>query len=110
MATAHRAGAAAAMFLAACSSAPPPVPPPPPPPVKVVRAAFRIPVDSEIPPDQVGIAIRRGRAILAATKDSLPDKVGNELRCVSCHLDGGTRPDASPWIGVYSRFPQYRAR
>jgi thiosulfate dehydrogenase len=25
-------------------------------------------------------------------------------------LDGGTRPDASPWIGVYSRFPQYRSR
>jgi thiosulfate dehydrogenase len=58
----------------------------------------------------VGISIRRGRAILAATKESLPDRVGNDLRCVSCHLDGGTRPDASPWIGVYSRFPQYRSR
>jgi thiosulfate dehydrogenase len=72
--------------------------------------AFRIPPDSEIPTDQVGASIRRGRAILAATKDSLPRHVGNDLRCTSCHLDFGTRADASPWIGVYSRFPQYRSR
>jgi thiosulfate dehydrogenase len=107
---AHWAGAALALLLVACGSAPPPVPPPPPPPVQVARAKFRVPADSEIPRDQVGISIRRGRAILAATRESLPDKVGNDLRCVSCHLDGGTRPDASPWIGVYSRFPQYRSR
>jgi thiosulfate dehydrogenase len=52
----------------------------------------------------------RGRAILLATRDSLPHNVGNNLRCVSCHLDSGTRAYAMPWVGVYSRFPQYRAR
>ena len=36
--------------------------------------------------------------------------VGSVLRCTSCHLDGGTRPNAAPWVGVYSRFPQYRSR
>ena len=72
--------------------------------------SFRVPPDSEIPKDLVGGAIRRGRAILAATRDSLPGHVGNALRCTSCHLRDGTTPDAAPWIGVYSRFPQYRSR
>lgn len=58
----------------------------------------------------MGRSIRRGRAILANTRDSLPAHVGNALRCTSCHLDFGTRPNAAPWVGVYSRFPQYRSR
>ena len=52
----------------------------------------------------------RGRAILLATRDSLPHNVGNSLRCASCHIDGGLRRDAMPWIGSYARFPQYRPR
>src|SRR5689334_3354364 len=51
-----------------------------------------------------------GRAIVDATRDSLPGFVGNKLRCTSCHLDGGLRQDAIPWTGVYTRFPQYRPR
>jgi thiosulfate dehydrogenase len=52
----------------------------------------------------------RGRAILLATRDSLPRNVGNGLRCASCHLDGGLRANAMPWVGSYVRFPQYRPR
>src|ERR1700730_17219900 len=54
-------------------------------------------------------ALRRP-ALLLATRDSLPRNVGNSLRCASCHIDGGLRRDAMPWIGSYARFPQYRAR
>jgi thiosulfate dehydrogenase len=56
-----------------------------------------------------GDAVRRGRALLVATRDSLPAQVGNRLRCTSCHLDAGRRESGS-WIGVYARYPQYRAR
>jgi thiosulfate dehydrogenase len=69
-----------------------------------------VPSDSEIPHDQVGDAIRRGRALLVATRESLPSHVGNALECVSCHPDAGTRANAMPWLGVYARFPQYRSR
>ncbi|HEX5970635.1 MAG TPA: hypothetical protein VFY85_01845, partial [Gemmatimonadaceae bacterium] len=31
-------------------------------------------------------SIRRGHALLIATRDSLPGHVGNNLRCTSCHL------------------------
>lgn len=68
------------------------------------------PHDSLIPEGPLGVSVRRGRAILAATKDSLPDHVGNQLRCVSCHFDNGTRANVMPWMGVYGQFPQYRAR
>jgi thiosulfate dehydrogenase len=73
-------------------------------------AAFHAPADSEIPNDEVGRAIRRGLALMTATRDSLPENVGNRLRCVSCHPDEGRRPNAMPWVGVYGRFPQYRPR
>jgi thiosulfate dehydrogenase len=74
------------------------------------EVVLRIPPDSAIPDGAMGAAIRRGRALLADTKDSLPNHVANDLRCFSCHLKEGTQPGALPLVGVYSRFPQYRAR
>jgi thiosulfate dehydrogenase len=35
---------------------------------------------------------------------------GNELSCNNCHLYAGTKPYASPLIGIIQRFPQYRGR
>lgn len=57
----------------------------------------------------MGAAIRRGRALLAATHDSLPSNVGNRLVCTSCHLDAGRRASGT-WVGVYGRYPQFRSR
>jgi thiosulfate dehydrogenase len=78
--------------------------------LEAADAHFRAPSDSAIPAGVLGASIRRGRALLNATRDSLPSHVGNDLRCTSCHLDDGRRANAIPWIGVYARFPQYRAR
>jgi thiosulfate dehydrogenase len=58
----------------------------------------------------IDASISRGRALLIATRDSLPGHVGNNLRCTSCHLDVGRRPEAFPWLGVTARYPQYRSR
>lgn len=68
------------------------------------------PADSLIPDGPLGVSIRRGRALLAATRDSLPAHVGNKLRCVSCHLENGRRQSGGSWVGVYVRYPQYRSR
>lgn len=83
------------------------------PPVRVLApAGGGLPVlpDSLIPPGVEGASIRRGRALVLHTRDSLPGHVGNRLRCTSCHLDGAVRQDAMPLVGVWARFPQYRAR
>jgi thiosulfate dehydrogenase len=74
------------------------------------RVAFRIPSDLELGDAEYRASALRGRAILTATRDSLPRNVGNALRCASCHLDNGLRPNAMPWVGSYARFPQYRPR
>ena len=74
------------------------------------RAPFRIPPEAELKDSVYRASAFRGRAILLATRDSLPGNVGNSLRCASCHLDGGLRRDAMPWVGSYARFPQFRAR
>ncbi|HEY3935688.1 MAG TPA: c-type cytochrome [Gemmatimonadales bacterium] len=67
--------------------------------------------DGSLPGDDpLGRSIRRGRAIMAATRDSIPAHVGNTLRCFSCHLGVGTESGALPLTGVYARFPQYRSR
>jgi thiosulfate dehydrogenase len=57
-----------------------------------------------------GVEARRGFAILAATRDSMPSYVGNGLRCFSCHLDNGRRANAIPLTGVHARYPSYSAR
>ncbi len=71
---------------------------------------LRIPSDSVIPAGPFGASIRRGRAIFNATRDSLPTHVASNLRCASCHLDGGARADAAPLVGAFVRYPQYRQR
>ena len=68
------------------------------------------PADSLIPSGPLGAAIQRGRALLVATRESLPGHVGNGLRCTSCHLDAGRRQSFGSWVGVYARYPQYRPR
>lgn len=52
----------------------------------------------------------RGLALMNAFRDSLPSHSGNRLRCTSCHLDNGTRPNAMPWLGSAARYPRYRGR
>jgi thiosulfate dehydrogenase len=55
-------------------------------------------------------AIRRGRALIHSTKDSLPGFTGANLNCANCHIADGTQRDAMPLVGSYARFPQYRGR
>jgi thiosulfate dehydrogenase len=68
-----------------------------------------VPPDDAIPHDSLGAAMRRGLALLAHTGDSLPGYVGANLRCLSCHLDGGRRPLFS-LVGAFGRYPRYVER
>ena len=66
--------------------------------------------ESKIPDGPLGVSIRRGLALLEHTPDSLPQYVGGNLRCTSCHLDRGMRPNAAPLTGVHLRFPKFMDR
>jgi thiosulfate dehydrogenase len=72
-------------------------------------AWMRLSVDS-LPNDSLGVSIRRGWAILAATHDSMPEYAPSALKCTSCHLDNARKPGAVPLYGSYGRYPQYLER
>jgi len=95
------AGAGALLLAAAARPDRQPFPAPP---------GYVVPSDSLIPAGPLGDAIRRGRAIMIATRDSLPGHAGNRLDCTNCHRGAGTLLSSGPWIGSYASFPQYNAR
>ena len=51
-----------------------------------------------------------GMRLMTETKTLLPDHVGNEMSCASCHLDGGTVAMGSPFNGVAALFPMNNPR
>ena len=70
-------------------------------------------VDFLQPPTTEQVAY--GRRLVDATADYIgpnTDKpfAGNNLNCSSCHLDGGGKPFAAPFVTVPSQFPQFRSR
>lgn len=68
------------------------------------------PSDDSIPAGPKGAAIRAGKLLLTETHQRLPANVGNGLTCANCHLGAGTVALASPWLGLWGVFPEYRAR
>ena len=102
----------AALAAAACDRAPdaPPAAVAARDSAPAAAPTLAVPHDSTIPEGDLGISIRRGRALLTHTRDSLPRFVGNALTCSNCHPDAGTRAGGLPYIGVYGRFPQFRSR
>ena len=71
---------------------------------------WRAPVDSEIPNDSLGAAIRRGLALLTNTTDSLPAYAPGAISCTNCHLDGGRHTESAPLTGAFVRYPRYLDR
>jgi thiosulfate dehydrogenase len=68
------------------------------------------PADAEIPTDSLGGSIRRGRALVMHTTDSLPEYAPGNINCGNCHLQGGRNVDAAPMAGSHARYPRYLER
>jgi thiosulfate dehydrogenase len=68
------------------------------------------PVVDSTPDDQLAASVYRGLALVTHTRDSLPNYVGGNLVCTSCHLDEGRRPNAAPLMGAMARFPKFMDR
>lgn len=52
----------------------------------------------------------RGMRLMVDTKALLPDNVGDVLNCSSCHLNGGTVANGSPYVGISAFFPSEAPR
>lgn len=71
---------------------------------------FNVPADSDIERQPNAALILEGKRLLSDTRRLLPDYVGNELNCTSCHLGEGKIAEASPFAGLSHAFPAYNPR
>lgn len=105
---------AATLFTLACSESQPTrqdtVATAKPDSATAAKAPFRVPSESEIKDSVTLASVRRGRALIHSTNDSLPRYAKASLTCANCHIGDGTIADAMPLVGSYARFPQYRGR
>src|SRR5271165_15614 len=51
-----------------------------------------------------------GMRLMTETKALVPDNVGDVMSCSSCHLNGGTVANGSPFNGLAALFPMYNPR
>jgi thiosulfate dehydrogenase len=91
--------AASLLVVLSCADAPPPP--------THVSSPPRAAAARRVPDGPLGASITRGLALIEHTSDSLPDYVGANLRCTSCHLERGLRDNAAPLTGVHDRYPRF---
>lgn len=85
---------------------------------KPVEEVNAMPEDFQITPfsnSESGQLAAYGRSLVVNTykligPNSNQPIIGNKLSCTSCHLKGGTKPFAAPYIGLSNIFPIYIAR
>lgn len=74
------------------------------------KPTIKMPDESTIPDNEYGAAVRRGLQLANHTYKELPNNVGNQLNCTSCHLGNGSEAYAAPWNNMPSVYPIYRSR
>lgn len=71
---------------------------------------FTPPPADAIPDDEFGKMVRKGQDIFLHTPQNAKGFVGNDMNCVSCHMDAGRRRNASPLWAAYVLYPAYRSK
>ena len=74
------------------------------------KPSIKMPDESTIPDDEYGAAVRRDLQLANHTYKELPNNVGNQLNCTSCHLGNGSEVYAAPWNNMHSVYPIYSSR
>ena len=74
------------------------------------KPSINMPDELTIPDDEYGAAVRRGLQLANHTYKELPNNVGNQLNCTSCHLGNGSEVYAAPWNNMPSVYPIYSSR
>jgi thiosulfate dehydrogenase len=76
-----------------------------------VNTLPRDPRTAPLPDDEYTAAqIRRGYDIVRNPRQHAARFAGNDLSCANCHMNGGQRDRALPYVGIAGTFPQYRSR
>jgi thiosulfate dehydrogenase len=79
------------------------------------QPVWTVPEVGALPNDAFGQMVRQGRDLVTATYAHIGPEVadpakrfaGNNLACVNCHLQAGTKKFGIPLFGLYWMFPEY---
>lgn len=77
---------------------------------KIDKSLFETPRIADLLSQPNATQLVRGMRLNAETRALLPNHVGDDLNCASCHLNAGTVADGSPYVGVSAFFPSYAPR
>lgn len=86
--------------------------------ISTQNVVWAVPNIDSLPDNAWGRTVRYGRDLITKTASLIGPEVanpdrrfsGNNLNCENCHLQAGTKEYGLSLIGVYSDFPNYRAR
>ena len=78
--------------------------------LKPTSSDFSTPRFAALMADANAEQLIRGMHLMTETKARLPKNVGNDLNCSSCHLNGGTVAQGSPFLGISAFFPSEAPR
>lgn len=74
-------------------------------------ALFQPPSEQDIPKNEFGKTVKKGKDIFEHTERHARQYVGNtNLRCSSCHLDAGRLAHSAPLWAAYVSYPAYRSK
>lgn len=71
---------------------------------------FAVPRDNDMPKGEQGELVMLGKRLMSETKRLLPNNVGADMNCTSCHLAGAKAPKGSPFVGTAYAYPMYNPR
>jgi thiosulfate dehydrogenase len=71
---------------------------------------YKLPQDTSILKEPNAEQIFYGKRLLNETKRLLPDHVGAEMNCNSCHISQGKVPLGDPYINSYNTYPRVMPR
>ncbi|WNK21346.1 c-type cytochrome [Halomonas piscis] len=74
------------------------------------KGYYQPPLKEDIPDDEFGDAVTRGREIFVNTGTNAGEFVGNDLACANCHLNAGRRPNSAPMWAAITNYPAYRGK
>ncbi|NWN91909.1 c-type cytochrome [Marinobacter adhaerens] len=74
------------------------------------RGYYAPPAVSDIPDNEFGESVKRGREIFVNTGTNAGEFVGNDLACANCHLDSGRLEHSAPMWAAAVSYPAYRGK
>ena len=74
------------------------------------KTRFTPPSEASLPADKFGELVLEGKDLFVHTDKLRGKYVGNNLKCVNCHMDAGRHADASPLWAAYTMYPALRKK